>query len=71
MRARNSDARNKQYYTFMGILYRLAWALLIIQSGQSRAKVGNKLRVPTPLLCLNTDFWELVSTITNKYEFAI
>ena len=55
----------------MGILYRLAWALLIIQSGQSRAKVGNKLRFPMPLLCLNTDFWGLVSTITNKYEFAI
>ena len=29
-----------------GSLYRLAWALLISQSGQSRAKVGNKLKFP-------------------------
>lgn len=43
----------------MGILYRLAWALLIIQSGQSRAKVGNKLKFPR-LLLLIADFWELV-----------
>jgi hypothetical protein len=33
-----------EYYIFWRGL------LLIIQSGQSRAKVGNKLKVPTPLI---------------------
>ena len=57
--------RDDILFLFMGILYRLAWALLIIQSRQSRAKVGSKLIVPTPLLYLLTaDVWGLVGTKT-------
>jgi hypothetical protein len=43
--------------------------LLIIQSGQSRAKVGNKLRVPTPLLLLTADVWGLVGIKLGKMKF--
>lgn len=43
-----SKKRPRLWYTYipLGLLYHLAWTLLIIQVGQSRATVGNKQKFP-------------------------
>ena len=59
------------YLLLLGVLYRLAWALLVTYEGQSRAKQRNKLRVPTPFVLLTADVWGLVGIIFYYYEFTI
>jgi len=57
----SKNIRADDYLSPTDLYILVALAFACYSARQSKAKVGNKLRVSTPLLCLTADFWGLVS----------